>query len=58
MGWRKRTSDLLAEWLRFVARAGWLVIGVLVAIFCVWFAANFLRSLAQWLGRVFFQEPW
>lgn len=58
MSWRRNVTQALGEWLRFTAAAGWLLIGVLCAAFCVWFAFRFLIFFAKWLDGTVFSEPW
>ena len=37
MAWKRTLTDLFADWLRLIARAGLLLDGILLSIFSVWF---------------------
>lgn len=58
MAWRQRTTELLADYLRFVGRGAFLVNGILLALASLWFTAKFLWHLIQFLDRTLFSKPW
>ena len=57
-GWRQNTMDLLRDALRFVVSACVILDGIFIAVFSVWFLAEFLWHAAQWCNRVLFGGPW
>lgn len=58
MAWRQRTTELLADYLRFVGRGAFLANGILLALASLWFVTKFLWHLMQFLDRTLFSKPW
>jgi hypothetical protein len=48
----------LVDLLRFAVRAVWSLVGLVLALFVLWFFAEFTWHLAEFLGRTVFAGPW
>ena len=57
-GWKQNAATFLADALRLTIRACLLIDGILLALFSIWFCANFLIHTVHWLDRILFSGPW
>lgn len=58
MAWRQSPLERLVDCLRFLGRGPFLLILVLVGLAALWFVAEFLAHLVQFLDRTMFSKPW
>jgi hypothetical protein len=58
MRWTSNITDHWADVLRFFVRAVFILNGLMLAAFSVWFTARFLWRLHRYLGRVWFGHEW
>jgi len=56
--WTINITDRWADWLRFAIKSSFILIGFMVAIFSLWFCAQFLWRLHQLLDRTWFGHSW
>jgi len=48
MPWKRSLADVLADWLRLIARAGLLLNCILLSFFTVYFVARGLWALVEY----------
>ena len=58
MSWKPRTTERLAEYIRFI---GWSILflnALMLGLWSVWFVGRFLLQLTRLLARTWFKAPW
>ena len=58
MGWKQTTIGLLSDALRFVIKSFLLIDAILIALFSLWFVAQFFWHLRGFLARTMFGAEW
>lgn len=58
MTWRQKATEVLADCLRFIMKGSWLVSGIFISLFAVWFVGKFLLYTVDWVNKTLFSSPW
>jgi hypothetical protein len=58
VAWRRRITEVLADYLQTIGWGAFLLNGILLALASVYIVAKFLFFLIRFLDRTLFAKPW
>ncbi len=58
MSWKQKLTDHLADVLRFLSRAAFLICGIALSVAATYLIVKLCWFTVKYLDRTIFNEPW